>query len=188
MYMRRKLLSESTGNYRNGGRLRRLLGLNCAVVAWNQWNLCFFALRLHLRYPGSQVREAYAKCKYKLKKMKNFSFLALTLASAFASGWLKRVNPCICTARLASALTFASHVWNRLSLFHPRAIHVWMRQNTLLYVFETINSTWRCTIASISSISRFASAHVRSAYVNTSGVYVTWARVCFAFVNISQKF
>ena len=101
---------------------------------------------------------------------------------------VESVNPCICAARLASALAFASHVWNRLSPFHPRAIHVWMRQNTLLYVFETIDSTWRCTIASISSISRFASAHVRSACVNTSGVYVTWARVCFAFVNISQKF
>ena len=70
----------------------------------------FFRLAFAFALPGFTSARSVCKCKYKLKKMKNFSFLALTLASAFASGWLKRVNPCICTARLASALTFASHV------------------------------------------------------------------------------
>ena len=70
----------------------------------------FFRLAFAFALPGlTRVRSVY-KCKYKLKKMKNFSFLALTLASAFALGCLNRVNPCICTARLASALVFASHV------------------------------------------------------------------------------
>ena len=44
-----------------------------------------------------------------------------------------------------------------------------------------------CTIASISSISRFACAIVWLVGVITSSVYVTFARICFAFVNICQK-
>ena len=44
-----------------------------------------------------------------------------------------------------------------------------------------------CTIASISSISRFACAIVWLIWVFTSSVYVTFARICFAFVNICQK-
>ena len=43
------------------------------------------------------------------------------------------------------------------------------------------------TIASISSISRFACAIVWLVWVITSSVYVTFARICFAFVNICQK-
>ena len=44
-----------------------------------------------------------------------------------------------------------------------------------------------CTIASISSISRFACAIVWLVGVITSSVYVTFARICFAFVNIFEK-
>ena len=44
-----------------------------------------------------------------------------------------------------------------------------------------------CTIASISSISRFAYAIVWLVWVIISSVYVTFARICFAFVNICQK-
>ena len=44
-----------------------------------------------------------------------------------------------------------------------------------------------CTIASISSISRFACSIVWLVGVITSSVYVAFARVCFAFVNICQK-
>ena len=44
-----------------------------------------------------------------------------------------------------------------------------------------------CTIASISSISRFACAIVWLVGVITSSIYVTFARICFAFVNICQK-
>ena len=43
------------------------------------------------------------------------------------------------------------------------------------------------TIASISSISRFACAIAWLVWVITSSVYVTFARICFAFVNICQK-
>ena len=43
------------------------------------------------------------------------------------------------------------------------------------------------TIASISSISRFACAIVWLVWVITSSVYVIFARICFAFVNICQK-
>ena len=52
---------------------------------------------------------------------------------------------------------------------------------------EIIDCT--CTVASISSISRFACANVRSVLVATSGIYVAFAivGVCFAFVNICQK-
>ena len=168
--MKRKILSESTGNYRNGGRLRHLPGLNCAVVAWNRWNLCFFALRLHLRYPGSQVLEAYANANTSSRKWKTFHSLRWRLRLHLRQGGWKckslylHCKACVCTyicvARLKQAFAFSS------------------KSHTCLNE----------AIASISSISRFASAHVRSACVNTSGVYVTWARVCFAFVNISQKF
>ena len=50
---------------------------------------------------------------------------------------------------------------------------------------EIIDCT--CTIASISSISRFACANVWSVCVITSSIYMTFARVRFAFVNICQK-
>ena len=52
---------------------------------------------------------------------------------------------------------------------------------------EIIDCT--CTVASISSISRFACANVWSVLVATSGIYVTFAivGVCFAFVNICEK-
>ena len=51
--------------------------------------------------------------------------------------------------------------------------------------FEIINFT--CTVASISSISRFACANVGSVRVVTTSIYVTFVGVCFAFVNIFQK-
>ena len=50
---------------------------------------------------------------------------------------------------------------------------------------EIIDCT--CTVASISSISRFACANVWSVRVATSGIYVTFVGVCFTFVNICQK-
>ena len=50
---------------------------------------------------------------------------------------------------------------------------------------EIIDCT--CTIASISSISRFAYANVWSVCVVTSSIYMTFVGVCFAFVNIFHK-
>ena len=50
---------------------------------------------------------------------------------------------------------------------------------------EIIDCT--CTVASISSISRFAYANVWSVCVFTSSIYVTFVEVCFAFVNIFKK-
>ena len=50
---------------------------------------------------------------------------------------------------------------------------------------EIIDCT--CTVASISSISWFACANVWSIGVVTSSIYVTFVKVCFAFVNICQK-
>ena len=50
---------------------------------------------------------------------------------------------------------------------------------------EIIDCT--CTVASISSISRFACANVWSVHVVTKSIYVTFVRICFAFVNICQK-
>ena len=44
-----------------------------------------------------------------------------------------------------------------------------------------------CTVASISSISRFACANVWSVRVVTKSIYVTFVGICFAFVNICQK-
>ena len=44
-----------------------------------------------------------------------------------------------------------------------------------------------CTVASISSISRFACANVWSMRVVTKSIYVTFVGICFAFVNICQK-
>ena len=52
-------------------------------------------------------------------------------------------------------------------------------------VSEIIDCT--CTVASISSISRFACANMWSVRVITSSIYVTFVRVRFAFVNICQK-
>ena len=46
---------------------------------------------------------------------------------------------------------------------------------------------YNCTVASISSISRFAFANVWSVCVITSSIYVTFTGVCFAFVNICLK-
>ena len=46
---------------------------------------------------------------------------------------------------------------------------------------------YNCTVASISSISSFAFANVWSVCVITSGIYVTFTWVCFAFVDICQK-
>ena len=51
--------------------------------------------------------------------------------------------------------------------------------------FEIIDCT--CTIVSISSISRFACANVWSVCIITNSIYVTFARVCSAFVNICPK-
>ena len=56
---------------------------------------------------------------------------------------------------------------------------------TNMKTFEVINFT--CTVASISSISRFACANVGSVRVVTKSIYVTFVGVCFAFVNIFQK-
>ena len=56
---------------------------------------------------------------------------------------------------------------------------------TNMKAFEIINFT--CTVASISSISRFACANVWSVLVLTMSIYVTFVGVCFAFVNIFQK-
>ena len=56
---------------------------------------------------------------------------------------------------------------------------------TNMKAFEIINFT--CTVASISSISRFACANVWSVRVLTKSIYVTFVEVCFAFVNIFQK-
>ena len=116
--MKRKILSESTGNYRNGGRLRHLPGLNCAVVAWNRWNLCFFALRLHLRYPGSQVLEAYANANTSSRKWKTFHSLRWRLRLHLRQGGWKckslylHCKACVCTyicvARLKQAFAFSS--------------------------------------------------------------------------------
>ena len=50
---------------------------------------------------------------------------------------------------------------------------------------EIIDCT--CTVVSISSISRFACANVRSVRVVTRSIDVTFVGVCFAFVNICQK-
>ena len=50
---------------------------------------------------------------------------------------------------------------------------------------EIIDCT--CTLASISSISRFACANVWSVRVVTKSIYVTFVGICFAFVNIWQK-
>ena len=50
---------------------------------------------------------------------------------------------------------------------------------------EIIDCT--CTVASISSISRFACANVWSVLVVTKSIYVTFVGICFAFVNICQK-
>ena len=50
---------------------------------------------------------------------------------------------------------------------------------------EIIDCT--CTIASISSISRFACANVWSVRDVTKSIYVTFVGVCFAFVNICKK-
>ena len=50
---------------------------------------------------------------------------------------------------------------------------------------EVIDCT--CTVASISSISRFACANVWSVLVVTKSIYVTFVGICFAFVNICQK-
>ena len=52
-------------------------------------------------------------------------------------------------------------------------------------VSEIIDCT--CTVASISSISRFACANVWSVRVVTKSIYVTFVGICFAFVNICQK-
>ena len=54
-----------------------------------------------------------------------------------------------------------------------------------LKTFEIIKCT--CTSASISNISRFAWANVWSVCVIASRVYVAFARVCYAFVNIFQN-
>ena len=54
-----------------------------------------------------------------------------------------------------------------------------------LKTFEIIECT--CTTASISNISRFAWANVWSVCVIASRVYVAFARVCYAFVNIFQN-
>ena len=50
---------------------------------------------------------------------------------------------------------------------------------------EVIDCT--CTVASISSISRFACANVWSVRVVTKSIHVTFVGICFAFVNICQK-
>ena len=50
---------------------------------------------------------------------------------------------------------------------------------------EIIDST--CTVASISGISRFACANVRSVRVVTKSIYVTFVGVCLAFANICQE-
>ena len=50
---------------------------------------------------------------------------------------------------------------------------------------EIIDCT--CTVASISSISRFACANVWSVRVVTKSIYVTFVGACFAFVNICKK-
>ena len=44
-----------------------------------------------------------------------------------------------------------------------------------------------CTVASISSISKFACANVWSVRVVTKSIYVTFVGICFAFVDICQK-
>ena len=56
---------------------------------------------------------------------------------------------------------------------------------TNMKAFEIIDCT--CTVASISSISRFACANVWSVRVLTKSIYVTFVGVCEAFVNICQK-
>ena len=51
--------------------------------------------------------------------------------------------------------------------------------------YEIIDCTY--TVASISSISRFACANVWSVRVVTKSIYMTFVGICFAFVNICQK-
>ena len=56
---------------------------------------------------------------------------------------------------------------------------------TNMKAFEIIDCT--CTVASISSISKFACANVWSVRVLTKSIYVTFVGACEAFVNICQK-
>ena len=65
------------------------------------------------------------------------------------------------------------------------------RQKLIMMVKMNLKATeiidCTCTVASISSISRFAYANVWSVCVVTSSIYMTFVGVCFAFVNIFQK-
>ena len=60
-----------------------------------------------------------------------------------------------------------------------------MMVKTNMKASEIIDCT--CTVASISSISRFACANVWSVRDVTKSIYVTFVGVCFAFVNICKK-
>ena len=78
-----------------------------------------------------------------------------------------------------------------ISISLPAFVNVWKR-TSLLSQDQTITNASEiiyctCTMASISNISRFACANVWSACVVTSSIYVAFAWICFAFVNICQK-
>ena len=88
-----------------------------------------------------------------------------------------------------SWVTASPFVKKKLNLGFPRyrtkrtKFIVIVKKN--LKTFEIIECT--CTTASISNISRFAWANVWSVCVIASRVYVAFARVCYAFVNIFQN-
>ena len=78
-----------------------------------------------------------------------------------------------------------------ISMSLPAFVNVWKRTSSLSQDQTITNASeiiyCTCTMASISNISRFACANVWSACVVTSSIYVAFAWICFAFVNICQK-
>ena len=72
MHMRRKILSKSTGNYRNGGSWFELFRGGMEPM-----ETMFFALRshFHLRCPDSCVWEVYANVNASSMKLKIFHSL-----------------------------------------------------------------------------------------------------------------
>ena len=78
-----------------------------------------------------------------------------------------------------------------ISMSLPAFVNVWKRTSSLSQDQTITNASeiiyCTCTMASISNISRFACANVWSACVFTSSIYVAFAWICFAFVNICQK-
>ena len=82
-------------------------------------------------------------------------------------------------------LVFLSTLRSRSSRFGNNVQKFIKIVKTNMKAPEIIDYT--CTVASISSISRFACANVWSVRVVTKSIYVTFVGICFAFVNICQK-